>query len=390
MKTIQRIILLLLIFPQILCAGNPDSLLEVQIQKTTKYYREVKDLAKEVGVTNKKIEEYLNSTNSLNQKIDSLTSRLNSNSEKIEEIDSKPKEGKKKDFNWLDFLSNLFIEIAGAFVGAVGAIYVFYRQIKHDKQKEIEKKIEEQKENNFYLYSLIQAATSKVKQQRESLKIFYEEIDKNPTEIPLISLTPMQDLKRLAKVVDKETYYYSFLEEFGKTKESADKYRKITVSVDYLDAAIIQMEEILWKGLQFDRERKLAYKEAFENGMNSAVEIAKQLEKTNPKFSNTIFNYTTLYHKATQKQQSDFNFIQDNYVNPLKKELVAGYSNLPEARQILTNLKQLTLIFFNITQNNLRHTEPFKEFYERFEKALDTIEENAKELKEKNSLQQSV
>ncbi|MFM9952189.1 MAG: hypothetical protein ACKV1O_29935 [Saprospiraceae bacterium] len=390
MKAVLGIILACMLFVSKSKAQNPDSLTEIQIQKTTKYYREVRGLTKEIGKTNNNFKAYLNSIEEIQKRIDSLNSITFSNSQTISELNSKSQIAEEKKFDWREFWSNLFVEVMGAFVGAGAAILIFYNQIKHDRKKEAGKKIEEQKENNFYLNSLIQSTLNRVTKQREAIKKFYEEIESNPIEIPIISLIPMQDLKRLAKVVDNEIYYYSFLEEFGKTKEIADKYRKITVSVDYLNAAVVQMEDILWKDRQFDRDRKLKYKELFENGMDATVEIAKQFEQTNPRFSDVIFKYIVLYHEscaAAEPQQLSLDSIQNIYIKPFKSKLVLDrFTDLPEARQIITNLKQVEFAFSDIVMNNKKNAEPFKEFYKNFGSAIEKLEENSKEIKEKNSL----
>lgn len=285
---------------------------------------------------------------------------------------------------WWDFYPNMYAEMAGAFLGAFATILVFYLTILADRKKENERREEEQRQNNSYLGSIIHKTLLKIKSQSEYLKEHYEETRKKPVELHLMTFIPLQDLKRLALLLEQEKYYHSYLHEFGKTQENVTKFSSITSSVDFLSDIVRQITtETLPNAQRFDHERKKRYQLLLDDGMDFAVEIAKQAEQQLPELADLIFTHVNYFHQNFAGTD-DLDSVQEQYVNSLKNQLAKRFSDIPVVRELLGKLRELTYLHTDIVAQNGHHADIMANDYKNIIAAIRMLEESAQEAIEKN------
>ncbi len=368
-------------FPIILLSQGytkTDSILIKQVKATNGICKEIKNLTTEISDLGDKLSKsdsiVLNSAiENINENYDSITNKFTA------VVGEQKTEEEEKGFNFYDFISGALPEMLGALIGAYAAIWIFFSQTKKEKKKERDREEKELNEKNSYLGSLLQSSINLAKKQNSGIKEFYEEIDSNPLDIPLVAIHPKQDLERLSKVIDNEDYYHAFLNKHGSNLENIKLYRRIAGAVDYLNSQINQMFEVQDKGQKFDHERKIKYKELFDRARDYSAELGKQYQQSNPPLHKFIGDVLLKYYNGLNNS-FDLKYHQDNLVTPLKEGYVKHFINIPEVRQITNDLKNATLIYSEIITQNENHSNSFKEFHTQIEKVVNFLEDKGGDL----------
>jgi hypothetical protein len=356
--------------------STTDSILNNQVQATSKIYREIRLLTEEISdlaplLSKKDSGIVIATAKNINRGYDSISNQI-ANNEGAIKYD-------KKGFNFWDFLSGAIAEMIGAFIGAGAALWIFFKQTKEEKVKENLKEQIKLNEKNHYFGSLLQSSLNLAKQQNEGIKKFYEELDSKPLYIPLIAIHPKQDLERLSKVIDNEEYYHAFLNKYGSDIENVKKYRGIAGSVDFLNSQINQMLDMQSKGQNFDHKRKVEYKELLDTAIDTASELGMRNENTNPDLTRSIGEILQRYYEGLTNPL-ELEYHQKNLVEPLITMMLNNFSDLPEVRQFLNDLKNATLIYSEIQGLNKIHSDGFKGFHNYINQAIELLEKNGKEL----------
>lgn len=359
-----------------------DSILNNQVRATNGICREIKKLTKEVSGIGKNLNkrdsivlntiiENVNEVSNLNENYDSIINQITGITERV----NKEKDG----FNFEDFLSGALAEMIGAFIGAGAAIWIFFRQTKKEKEKDQQQEQKELNEKNHYLSSLLQSSISLVRKQNEGIKKFCEELDSNLLYIPLIPIYSKQDLERLSKVIDNADYYHAFLNKYGSGIENVKKYRGIANSVDFLNNHINQIFDMQDKKLMFDRERKIKYKDFFDRARDNAAELGMKNIESNPELYKSIGEVLQEYYRGLTNSFS-LEYHHEKLVTPLRTKLLEKFSDIPETRQILNDLKNANLIYSAIRDHNKIHSDELKKSYKDINRAIEFLEKDGKEL----------
>lgn len=316
------------------------------------------------------------SLSATNAKLESIATTLDS----INRVSQRPEP------SWHGYRMTMFDEMAGAFLGALGTLLVFYLTMRSDKRKERRKDKNEAAQNNSYLQSLIIATLGNASAQRDFLKSHIDAVRANPGRYNERQFSTIQDLKRLVKTLEQDKYYHAYLGEFKNTKESIDNFRAITASADYLYEVMDQLKgETVRNAILFDHNRRKEYQKMLEDGNLQANEIAKQAETQMPELAKVIYAHITREFTPTHPTD-DITVIQNQFVEPFKKELLSKYTNVQPARLILENLKQMTTLYSDIIAQNKHHADVIEYDYKSIVEALGWLEKGSKDLIEKHSI----
>lgn len=357
-----------------------DSLLNNQVNATKKLYREIRkfnEVSEElVSHLSEDINHKKNLSESITKKIADLNSRIQLINKEIAKVTIKEEDDS---FKIWDFISGALAEIIGAFIGVTAAFLLFFKETRRDKKKEEEIEKIDIEEKNHYFGSLLSSVIRLANNQNQGIIKHSEEINKNPTYIPLITLYPYQDLKRLGTLIDNEEYYHAFLNKHGVELENVKKYRRISRGIDYLRSQFKQMYEMQEKAQKFDLDRKYKYKDIVEKMMGDTLEVGKLFERQVPELMEFIANTFQAYYQGLE-DHSDLDYIQSTFVQPVKERIVASYMNIPEARYVAQQLKNATFIYSEIRMQNSQHSESFKEISENLKSVLEHLEKDGEKL----------
>jgi hypothetical protein len=95
---------------------------------------------------------------------------------------------------WTDFFINVF----GALIGTLTALWVFTMQVRYDRNKDKEKENKIIGQKLHYFSSMAESICDLTKKQSEHLKLFYEKQNTDLLNIPLLTTFPANDLKRFS------------------------------------------------------------------------------------------------------------------------------------------------------------------------------------------------
>lgn len=285
------------------------------------------------------------------------------------------------------FWSDLLINVFGALVGTLTALWVFMLTVKHDRKKEKEKDEKIISQRLHYFSSMIDSIADTVSQQSKHIKEFCEKQRKDSLNIPLITLLPMNDLKRFSDLQNHEDYYHAYLSKFGYKAETVKEYRSFYSLIDYLKSQTDQAQDILNKSMQFDYERKVQYKELVEKAMDGTALLfnnAKQNDNID-EFAEFL-NQSLLNFYSGEINYADLNEFQSKFVDPVKVKIIEKYRHIEAAIQLAGELKKATYIFTSIQFSNNEIANDFEQIYAGYNTACDKlVEVNIRLTKKFNS-----
>ncbi|WP_028666475.1 hypothetical protein [Runella zeae] len=114
-------------------------------------------------------------------------------------------------FSWTEIIPDVVGNLIGGFIGAGSAIWLYYRSIKKDKEKEIEVQLEFEKNKLRYLQHLIGRSISTIEHLIKGLDKFIQTIEEDNITFPELISAPLHDLERIVHRINQEEHYHSYL-----------------------------------------------------------------------------------------------------------------------------------------------------------------------------------
>ena len=267
-------------------------------------------------------------------------------------------------YNESSFLSDFFINVIGALIGTLTAVAIFYFTIVHDRNKERKKEKKQIDNKLHYFASIVNSISEVTERQSGHIRIFIEAQRADTLNIPLLTMLPTNDLKRFSEMQNHEDYYHAYLTQFGYTTNVVESYRKYYSIIDYLKAAMEQVQDVLNKSMQFDYERKLQYRNIVEKAMDTVVDIFNKAQQANSvegfaEFLNNIL--LRLYENDFN--HSDLNEFQERFVDPIKIGIIQNYRSIDIAMQLAAEMKKATYIYSQIKISNEKIAADFEQIH---------------------------
>lgn len=197
------------------------------------------------------------------------------------------------------FFLDLFIEIAGAFVGAGTALYLYNREVKQTKIEEQDKKKEFELQKVKYLQYLVKKAIEYSKECYEGLFQFSSDLAKDPFTIPKFPITLSEhELKIIVNSLNQEDYYFAC-----RNVIVDSKVHEVFNTCSVIEGNVKSMKEYIRKLEQFDYNRKTTYKDLLQEVDDELYRVVKELNHMNndPQYNvqwrNEIYNAFTYFKK---------------------------------------------------------------------------------------------
>lgn len=369
MKFLQ-IILLFIVSSHVSIGQTPqiDSILEEQNKTLKKICSEIE----EIGIEISKIDSSKFRPNNVVLSQDTSQFRLNHTiSQTLNEINEK---------SFGDMLYKSFGHLVSALIAAIIGLWIFFGQWKKEKNKQEEIRLKGINEKNQYLKSILNGAISLSENYKSSLEQFTEELKSNPFNIPDIKLYPLQVLSRLQKTLDNEEYFHAYIYNNGDSEESINRFRNISALSDYLVSQISELQKKDYK--RKDNDLKIRYINLFEETLDETTEIGKSNETENRSifiaFDKILGNYIPHIEHGFV---TDISIGQNEFIKPLKKELLSNFFNLKEMRLLLKKVGKTTRLYNEIPFQNNGTLKLYLHFQETLDEVLDKIKEETKHIK---------
>lgn len=272
------------------------------------------------------------------------------------------------------FLADLTVNMFGALIGTGTALLIFTKTVNNDKLKDEEKERRIVKQRLHYFSSMTNSIINITESQKEHIKEFYEKVEQNPLDIPLMKFSAGNDIKRFSEIQNHEDYYHAYLTFFGYSIKSVGEYRDFFRIIDYFHHENKQMVETLKNVMQFDYERKIKYKAIVEGAMDETATIFNQAKQANmiDEFADFLNNLLLQFYDK-ERDFSDLNGFQSEFVGPLKTEIIMKYRHLEIAMQLAARLKEATYIFSEIQISNKNVASNFASIYGEYSSSIEKL-----------------
>ena len=281
-----------------------------------------------------------------------------------------------------DFLYNSAADLFGAFLGASIALLLFYWQTKKDLKAEELKKQELINNKISYLKSVMNSVINLSEKLRNSGVKFTKEIKNNPYEIPELQLYPLQDFRRLDRIISDESYFYAFMNYYGNSQGSIERYKDLSSLSDYLKSQTDQLFQNQLTDRESDHKRKMNYKIGFETVSNAASELGITNEKSNPDLHRDIEKVLKNYQsKLNEENQTDLSLHQNEFITPLRDVLLEYMFDIEEVRKVLDNIKSISQIYREIPLQNINVAEDYSGFLVILESVVNKLKIKFEEIK---------
>ncbi|MBK7883606.1 MAG: hypothetical protein IPJ81_07205 [Chitinophagaceae bacterium] len=278
---------------------------------------------------------------------------------------------------WQDLLTGTI----GAFLGFLGAYFIFIRGIKNDRKKERQRFKDEQLDKLKYFSILTENIIKISKKQSENYILYVNKIKLKPFEHHLLGNITNNDIKRATNKLNLEEYYLAYISRFGNDKNTIKEYKDIISSFDYIDTIYDEAVRILKEKLEKIYQMKVNLNSAFVKvcdacGQTIYIENVKDQEEV-LEFFNTTFK---IFFEC--KTVSDgFITQKEKFIEPIMQFLIEkNYLGIPYLNKIFFQLKECTIIYDDIIFDVNDLCEAFRVFADQMKDANNTLIESSKRL----------
>lgn len=295
-----------------------------------------------------------------------------------------------------DFFNNsssLFETIVGSLIGGLVSIGIFYLGIRYEKNK----KIDEKKEQNFdtlkYYASLLKNIISFAEEQSKSYKLHSKNIRTAPLQNHLPSQLVIYSVESSYYKLSFDKLFHAFVSNFGNNTDTIKEFEKINSRVDFLFQIYNEGKRIQENYLLNLHDRLIKYKSLVEEETKAYCNIiCNNISNNHQRYFENEF-YISLhtcienYHNAVESidksipdsQNKSFYLLQNEFIEPLKSELINKHRDKQEAIYLLENCRKATWLF-NETINHVQNTA---RIFEDYSNELKTKSESLAELSKK-------
>jgi hypothetical protein len=250
---------------------------------------------------------------------------------------------------WID----LVITAVGAFLGLLGAIYVYRRQQKEERMDTLK-----------YAAALLESIITYVKRQSKSCYDLAGKLAKITPSYDLYHKEASHDLKRLVERMDQDKLYHAFLAKYGRKEDIYRLFRNIFSQLDFADMTLSQLEDYLEKEQTLIAERKKDYLAYLDQG-----ETKIALLTVNPAFQGNAplmgyFNQFLIDYSPEKedKTNEDLSYPVNAFVEPVIGHLTANYPMISACNDISLTLKKAANMFGLVKHKHEVLTASLKEF----------------------------
>lgn len=120
-----------------------------------------------------------------------------------------------------------------------------------------------QRNNLRYFKNLVNNAIRSGEQQNTAIGDFVAAIRTRPVKLPMLTFLPIYDFRRISENTTLDNHLLSFTGRYG--LQTVDQFGEIISSVDYLTTEISYLPEMVKRGIDYDHERQIQFREVFRS-----------------------------------------------------------------------------------------------------------------------------
>ena len=342
--------------------------------------RSLNDICKQIKNVNTTLGENENQLNDLAISIEKGLSRnlkIHSDSlvKAINELNTQG--DKEPKFDWIQFISDSFVEALGAFIGFGGALFMYYYQKKNDKDEENVIINNQDKSKVNYLKIQLEACLRNIENQIQSIEKNNIKIDKNKLYLFQPDLYPIEDLRRLQNLMNNPEYYKAYTSLIGGSIDNTKEYRNIMAANDYFFNQFSELRKT--DAIEFDHKRKLRYKALFDESIKTLMSFGESHKNSSIDLYEEMNQILMTYHNHNSPEKTETH--QEFFIEPTRKLILNKYYELPGARKCLELLTETTQTYHDMLMQNDEYLKKYKSMLKLMKETYVTLEKNSVELK---------
>lgn len=271
------------------------------------------------------------------------------------------------------FWSDLGVQVAGAVIGAIVAIYLFFRQFDTNKLLDENKKIEYDDDKLKYLSSSLESIIELIELQINGIEKFISEVSIDFVDVPLLSIYPTHDIDRLVNKINHEDYYHAFIRQNRDIKDATKRFKKIYSILDYLESVLKQMMQYLERERLHDYDRKVQFKKHVED---SEKYYFVAIKATNDELLiNELNGIIIHYMEIRDANAADLTVPKLEFLDPAISIMAQFMKTNPAFHDAAVQIKLARTTYFGIAQSNRHMIENFKQYEEGLKENLERLKE---------------
>lgn len=141
-----------------------------------------------------------------------------------------------------DFWLYLFISVAGAFLGVLGAYGIYRSQLKKDRKKENRIKENQERELLKYFHTLLTQIVATIEKKKELFKDYIQKQKESFVEIIPLQSVSSNDFDR-AKNLNDSALFNAWMNRID-AQDKLKAYLTLQAELDYMESAIKNMDSI--------------------------------------------------------------------------------------------------------------------------------------------------
>lgn len=268
------------------------------------------------------------------------------------------------------WLIDLLINSFGAFLGVLGALVLYYLQLRC-----------QQKDKLKYIVTLVDSTIAYARTQSEYCENLIQRLMQEPTKLHLLHIEANYDLKRLADKLDQEGFYHAYLAKYNRKKNTYQTFRKIYSHIDFIDHTIDQLIDFLEKENISIHDKKKNYVAYLEEGEEKVT-----LLTVNPNYQNQnvlleFLNHKLVQYKQTPHDDTDLNYPYTAFIDPVLNHLVHNYPTDIGCNEIAVLLRRSAAKYHAIIRQSTELAYELVNYRDQLKKHANQLENETKKLR---------
>lgn len=279
----------------------------------------------------------------------------------------------------------LLVSLIGAFVGFGGALIIYYKKQKSDKNKEQSKDASEALEKLTYFKILINGTINHIEKQKDNVQAFVTEQEKNLLEIQILKQLASNDIKRLHSL-DAHGIYKAYGYYIGKIdKEWIENYKKLYSALDFIDGSLDECLRIFLSNSKNCYKNLIKIKGKIQslsdmlsfNAMMRAQQFGDRRcdDAAFVFFEGMIKKYGELVDSNAPIEKYDGEILVT-----ILRRIVMEFQDEPYAEELITFSKNARVRINDVKNEMSDVVETFKLFPERVNPCIVILKENLEKL----------
>jgi hypothetical protein len=280
---------------------------------------------------------------------------------------------------WKDFV--LPIIIAG--VAAYMAYWVFIKETKRDKKKEIETEKQRQQDKLYYFSNSVKSIHAISRDQNEANLVFAKSQAENPSQVQQIAYLSLNEFRRICSDLPLEEFMLAYANYYGSNrKEAIREFNQIIIRIDVLYEAFKNTKEHYRMTQDLEQHAKLTLMEHFRMAHTLATMLSDNFKKSAPDLAYEINQIA----RAFQSEQASRNveFCYHHFFIPFNnfavKYLSAGLPETSLLQQLAIQTRDGKSVYEQMVRENKGLSEDFKKKYDSLKPVIEDLKKHTKQL----------